>query len=333
MSDKYCPKKEQLNKITPIVLPHYSFEKDDVMFMNFRKKKIDSRSKQILKSINGRDSLYELLLKQPQFTIEDFSKLEESGFIILCELKYVTDKVKNKIVILSPHADDAIFSLSGLMIKYLNNFEFHIINIFGNQDFTLYNDFADDKIESNFVHKEERLAWFVLYIQNGVFLPFKDAAMRLSYSDRPIINSDVDSKTIIHFEKELFEDICSQINALIKTIKPAYIFCPLGIGRHVDHIIVREAAIANKNLYKTLCFYEESPYMISFDRAGEINEVEIKTQKKLKKRKIDISNEISEKRKLLNLYKSQLKKFQVNAMIRHSQADDLHYYETYWKFR
>jgi predicted HTH domain antitoxin len=99
----------------------------------------------------------------------------------------------------------------------------------------------------------------------------------------------------------------------------------------VDHIIVREAALSNRDLYKTLCFYEESPYMISFDKAGEISEVEIRSQKKLKKRKIDITSEISEKRKLLNIYKSQLKKFQVSAMIRHSQADDLNYYETYWR--
>lgn len=333
MSDKYCQRKERLNKIIPIILPHYSFEKDDLMFMNFRKKETDSRSKQLLKFINGTDSLYVLLRKHPEFAIEDFYNLEENGFIVLYESKSVTDKVKNKIVILSPHADDAIFSLSGLMIKHLNNFEFHIINILGHQDFTLYNDFADGKIESDFVHKEEKLAWLMLHIQNGVFLPFEDAAMRPCYSDRPIIDSGLDSKSIIHFEKELFENICFQINALIKTIKPAHIFCPLGIGRHVDHIIVREAALANRDLYKTLCFYEESPYMISFDKTGEINEVEINTQKKLKKRKIDISNEISEKRKLLNLYKSQLKKFQVNAMIRHSQATDLHYYENYWKFR
>jgi len=164
MSDKYCQKKEQLNKITPIVLPHYSFENDDLMFMNFRKKKIDTRTKQILKSINGTDSLYDLLLKHPQFGIEEFYKLEESGFIVLYELKPVTDEVRNKIMILSPHADDAIFSLSGLMTKYSNNFEFHIINIFGRQDFTLYTDFADNKIESDFVHKEEKLAWLLLNI-------------------------------------------------------------------------------------------------------------------------------------------------------------------------
>jgi len=41
---------------------------------------------------------------------------------------------------------------------------------------------------------------------------------------------------------------------------------------------------------------------------------------------------ISEKRKLLNLYASQLKKFQITAMIRHAQANDRHYYENYWKF-
>jgi len=332
MSDKYCPKKEQLNKITPIVLPHYSFENDDLMFMNFRKKKIDSRTKQLLKSINGTDSLYELLLKHPQFSIEEFYKLEENGFIVLYELKYVTDKVRNKIMILSPHADDAIFSLSGLMIRHANNFEFHIINIFGRQDFTLYNNFADNKIGSDFVHKEEKLAWLLLNIQNGTFLSFKDAAMRRFEPGRSIINSNLDSKSMIAYEKELFEDIFSHINELVRTITPGYIFCPLGIGRHVDHIIVREAVLANQYLYnKKLFFYEESPYVISFDKIREINEIKIKSQRKLKKRKINITNEISEKRKLLNLYASQLKKFQINAMIRHTQADDFRYYENYWE--
>lgn len=332
MSDKYCPKKEQLNNITPIVLPHYSFENDDLMFMNFRKKKIDSKTKQILKSINGIDSLYELLLKHPQFSIEEFYKLEENGFIVLYELKQVIDKVRNKIVILSPHADDAIFSLSGLMTKHSNHFEFHIINIFGRKDFTLYNDFAHNKIESDFVHKEEKLAWLLLNIQNGTFLSFKDAAMRQFEPNRSIINSNLDSKAIIDSEKKLFEDIFSHIHELIRTITPNYIFCPLGIGRHVDHILVREAVLANQNLYKKLYFYEESPYVISFDKIREINEIEIKNQKKLKKRKINITNKISKKRKLLNIYASQLKKFQINAMIRHSQANDRHYYENYWKF-
>ena len=113
MPDKYFPKKERLNKITPIVLPHYSFENGDLMFMNFRKKKIDGRSKQILKSINGTDSLYDLLLKDPQFGIENFYTLEENGFIVLYELKSPANKRRDKIVILAPHADDAIFSLSG----------------------------------------------------------------------------------------------------------------------------------------------------------------------------------------------------------------------------
>jgi hypothetical protein len=94
---------------------------------------------------------------------------------------------------------------------------------------------------------------------------------------------------------------------------------------------VREAVLANQDLYKKLYFYEESPYVISFDKIKEINEIEIKSQKKLKKRKINITKNISEKRNLLNLYASQLKKFQINAMIRHAQANDQHYYENYWK--
>jgi LmbE family N-acetylglucosaminyl deacetylase len=334
MSDKYYPpqKKEQLNKITPIVLPHYSFENDDLMFMNFRKKKIDNRTKQILKLINGIDPLYDILLKHPQFNIEEFYQLEENGFIVLYKLKQVTDKVRNKMMILSPHADDAIFSLAGLMTKHSNHFEFHIINIFGRQDFTLYNDFANNKIGSDFVHKEEKLAWLLLNIQNGTFLSFKDAAMRQFDPGRPIINSDLDSKSMITYEKELFEDIFSHINELIGAIRPSYIFCPLGIGRHVDHIMVREAVLANQDLDKKLYFYEESPYVISFDKTKEINEIERKSQKKLKQRQINITNKISEKRKLLNLYASQLKKFQINAMINHAQANDQHYYENYWKF-
>jgi len=156
--------------------------------------------------------------------------------------------------------------------------------------------------------------------------------MRQFEPGRSIIDSDLDSQSMIVSEKVLYEEIFFRINALIREIRPGYIFCPLGIGRHVDHIIVREATLANKDLYKKLYFYEESPYVISFDKRREINEIEIKTQRKLKKRKINITSEISEKRKLLNLYASQLKKFQITAMIRHAQANDRHYYENYWKF-
>lgn len=64
--------------------------------------------------------------------------------------------------------------------------------------------------------------------------------------------------------------IMGQIKSLHLGVEPrsSVLYCPIGIGRHVDHLIVRDTVLENlselRKLYR-VCFYEDLPYAANHD--------------------------------------------------------------------
>lgn len=143
-----------------------------------------------------------------------------------------------KVIFLSPHLDDAVFSCAGLIQDCVQQSqEVTIVTIFSQG--------ANERIA------EDLRATQILGC-NSHLLNFKDAPIRLGSSDVLFQNISSDEDTIenliqafIHLKNEVPSD--------------TRFFAPLAVGWHVDHIITFEAAIkafSNSNLE----FYEDAPY-------------------------------------------------------------------------
>ena len=182
-----------------------------------------------------------------------------------------------KILILSPHRDDAAFSLSIAITKWLTaRHTVTILNVFTRSRYAPYSDAA-------FVHENDQLSYvsamrlredehFLRRITETlpkglksnlpmVDLNLKDAPIRLripleELSDTPVNPAD---PAIEKIRKALTKQ--SEAGAMEALVLPA------ALGRHVDHLTVREAALPLTARIPS-AFYEDLPYAATHPSAA-----------------------------------------------------------------
>jgi LmbE family N-acetylglucosaminyl deacetylase len=182
-----------------------------------------------------------------------------------------------KILILSPHRDDAAFSLSLAITQWLNaRHTVTILNVFTRSRHAPYSDAA-------FVHENDELSYvsamrlredelWVRRIQESLpkglknnlhmlDLNLKDAPIRLRIPDDALCDTPVNpaDPSIEKIRKALTRQ--SELDAIEALVLPA------ALGNHVDHLTVREAALP---LAITLpsAFYEDLPYAATHPSAS-----------------------------------------------------------------
>jgi LmbE family N-acetylglucosaminyl deacetylase len=72
-------------------------------------------------------------------------------------------------------------------------------------------------------------------------------------------------------EMELIHTVARRLEILIATLRPAILLVPFGLGRHVDHKIVRIAsdlATAKCDLRRAVAYYEDLPYAYAPDQVN-----------------------------------------------------------------
>jgi LmbE family N-acetylglucosaminyl deacetylase len=187
-----------------------------------------------------------------------------------------------KILILSPHRDDAAFSLAIAITNWLKaGHTVTILNIFTRSRHAPYSD-------AGFVHENDELSYvsamrlredehFIRRITETlpkglksklhmVDLNLKDAPIRLripleELSDTPVNPAD---SSIEKIRKALVKQ--SEAGAMEALVLPA------GLGNHVDHLVVREAAMSFTTAIAS-AFYEDLPYAASYPSAATDLEV------------------------------------------------------------
>ena len=197
-------------------------------------------------------------------------------------LKIIHQEPTLKILILSPHRDDAAFSLSIAITNWLTaRHTVTILNVFTRSRYAPYSDAA-------FVHENDELSYVTAMrlredeaflsritqnlpkgLKNHLHmedLRLKDAPIRLripfeELSDTPVNPAD---SAIIKIQKALTHH--SEQGTLEALVIPA------AIGGHVDHLTVREAAIAFA-ADLPVAFYEDLPYAATHPSAATDLEV------------------------------------------------------------
>lgn len=197
---------------------------------------------------------------------------------------------QSKIFIISPHLDDSVFSLGGL-IYLLNQYtKVVIINVFSYSNYC--NDMEiDAKIATQTRKEEDALAIEELCSHQTINLDFKEALLR-GYSRKDIFINKSGADEI---------DLTKEINFSIKRLinNNDLVIAPSAFGSHIDHLICRDSI----NDINNILFYEDLPYANRNMR----NDFALDFLKDFKKRTVVLNKNSLEKHlKATMEYKSQI---------------------------
>lgn len=171
------------------------------------------------------------------------------------------EEKKEEVLIVSPHPDDACFALGGMLLKEKNR-HFYIWDIFNVQSFSILNEDSDKAMKR--IMDEEKC--FLYKVQGvGIIEDIKEASLRGYDSLKRILFND--KKPIYDKEenKEIYNRLARRIKEIITEINPKRVYLPMGVGGHIDHLIVRDAVISVIEGFPNIefYFYEEMPYSVN----------------------------------------------------------------------
>ena len=162
------------------------------------------------------------------------------------------------ILVLSPHRDDAAFSLSLSITHWLSaGHRVHILNIFTRSLYAPYSD-------AESVHENDRLSWVsaMRKREDEAFLKqIPPATMQdLNIKDAPI-RLHCDASIVCDMPVDPNDSATPKIHKAVTALLPRTqaLVVPLGLGHHVDHRVVRDAVL-DLTPSCPCAFYEELPY-------------------------------------------------------------------------
>jgi len=223
------------------------------------------------------------------------------------------DLKKYDALFFSPHIDDAIFSCGGLILKLLKQKRrIAIINIFTKandhksktdsikQELKKNNFKSAKKLYSSRKKSEREIARkinvdvFFLDFEDGLFRKNIDGFLYPSYKN-------LFSGKINKNEKDIIEKIKNKISPFTNNCKKeTAIYAPIGIGKHIDHIITKKVIKQiNKNL--NIFLWEDIPY------SNNICQKKQPLELNLEKLIVLTDAEAKQKKELCEMYETQFK--------------------------
>mgnify|MGYP001563210922 CR=1 FL=1 len=231
-------------------------------------------------------------------------------------------KDKKTCVFVSPHLDDAVLS-AGDLIQYLaKKTKVVVITVFTEASRKPYTFFTKrfvslcgyrntDEFFSK--RKQEDLNIFNDLSIKYHHLGFIDAAWRKKenpgYLTRligrlipeflhiyPIYRVNIQSNRIARADKNIINAIVAKLSEIVNSEEDYYIFCPLAVNTHIDHVITREAVRRN---FKNATFWTDFPY-------SQFRNVRPNLDHKDLKEVLGWENDTATKRNMIMAYESQV---------------------------
>lgn len=186
-------------------------------------------------------------------------------------------------VFLSPHLDDAAFSCGGLLSSLSGRARSVVVSVFteaappphtlATRSF-LRQAGVPDALELYARRRSEdekalgSLGCDVVHLglQDALFRRRKVSAAVPSWMRRavpelvhryPTYRLDIARGRISGSDREMIAAVAREVAALVRDVGAGVVFLPLGVGRHVDHLITR---IAGQDLPTRKIYYAEAPY-------------------------------------------------------------------------
>lgn len=149
-------------------------------------------------------------------------------------------------LLLSPHADDAAFSLGGAIAAGLLPRPITLLTVFGRSTFSQATGPHGDVDAVTQQRRAEDEAYARRHGLQWIWLEHDDAVVRLGWD--AIFRGDAPRPDHTH-----------AIIAAAREVGAALVLAPLGLGNHVDHRLLRDLAIEMTHT-EGLAFYEDLPY-------------------------------------------------------------------------
>jgi putative nucleotidyltransferase with HDIG domain len=266
-------------------------------------KKIDVKHEQngkLKKVTSGYEIKWCTEINEPRF----YSLLEK----VIC---------KPKMVIFSPHIDDAYLSLGGTIVAN-NDALVKIINVFSTSNYRLGGGKKNIEEITTCRKGEEKQNSMETSVLTE-FWDYPEVFVR-GYPNWQTAPSGRDAK----LEKELFVRIKEKIRNEGKNTR---FFFPLSIGGHVDHILLARMGLRLMG-EADISFYEDLPYA-AFKK---LNILSLDIKDKLQSEEINIDEFINEKIKLCKNYSSQIRAQDIYAIKKYAKSINKEYaIERIWK--
>ncbi|HAB62453.1 MAG TPA: hypothetical protein DCE48_17455 [Lachnospiraceae bacterium] len=143
---------------------------------------------------------------------------------------------KGRVLLIEPHPDDIVLSMGGSLIQCVENCI----------DITCLCLFSKSGEQESVRKDENRFIWEELLGCKLLFGDLTDYSYRKEEGTNELLT---------------YRECVSMIHKTISAVKPDFLIGPMGIGDHIDHIIVNEALlnIAKQEFFK-IFFYEDFPY-------------------------------------------------------------------------
>lgn len=168
----------------------------------------------------------------------------------------VRDAAPPSLLVLAPHADDAAFSVGGLLRTWRGPKT--VLTIFGRSSFTVPDGFAADPEPVSEMRRREDAAFCARVGARLVTWDLPEAALRRG----PVWEAIFDANLDRHARADA--DACEALFAgLAQTLErpPDLLLAPLALGGHGDHILVRETArMFARSAAPAFGLYEDLPY-------------------------------------------------------------------------
>ena len=159
--------------------------------------------------------------------------------------------VAKRSILLSPHIDDVPLSVGGCLLD--GRFPFAtVLNVFSISR-SAYNDDDAERVTAARRLEDDRFFQLMGLPVERHYLDRLDAPIRLGITDEDVCATPLslkDSEEIACIRKAL-DAIRSSDSLLV---------APLGLGKHIDHLVVRRTAIAAARDGWSVAFYEDCPY-------------------------------------------------------------------------
>lgn len=211
--------------------------------------------------------------------------------------------MRNSVRVLSPHLDDAVFSL-GLSLAAWSEWKLDVtvINFFTVSEFAPRCASKDAGVISALREREDRRALGSISQNIQIkSLGLLDAPLRRGLPVSSVFTLKVEADEVTVVEQRI----------------AGTMIAPLGLGNHIDHLTVRDGAIRQEP--KNLAFYEDLPYAAwSSDAAVRqcVQEVEEMSGRRLRPAILRRPHAIATKRRLAGLYRSQVDREEANLIAR-----------------
>ncbi len=184
-------------------------------------------------------------------------------------------------VIMSPHLDDAVLSCGALLAHLVGNCPVTVVTVFTQAapppwslparrqlraiDVTDVDDFYQQRrAEDTKVLADVGAAVVHLGLRDAMFRRVGDTAGRHLFPKRwpayPTFRFDIARGRIARSDAGLPAEVGALVGQVVRDAGAEVVFVPLGVGRHVDHMITRRAAEYLPTARLRAVYYSDFPY-------------------------------------------------------------------------